>query len=306
MLPSLRPLLRPLPLIGFGISTSSLLLAATYTSSKQPATMAPASSPKPTTSWATTLYVPRHASWPYSPRDFMRQDESTDDGFYSSPRFVTHIDDAAIASLREYYHTVLPRKGRILDFCSSWISHYPAEVESAADKGDVKVTGMGMNAAELEANKVLNAGRLLIDLNKDADIAKTLEQHGGEKDGKLDASTCVVSIDYLTSPLQVLTSLLSATKVGGTVHLAISNRCFPTKAVGRWLRISEEERLQMVGDYLWFAGWRHIEIVELSDGSVDAAQREKMRGMGGLQGLMSGVFGMGGRDPIWVVRAVKE
>lgn len=66
--------------------------------------------------------------------------------------------------------------------------------------------------------------------------------------------------------------------------------------------MSEEERLMMVGDYLHLAGWQGIEIVELSDGRVEQGEGEQQPGS--LQGLM-GWMGMGGRDPIWVVRAVK-
>ncbi len=46
----------------------------------------------------------------------------------------------------------------------------------------------------------------------------------------------------------------------------------------------------MVGDYLWFAGWRDVEIVTLSEGG-------KGRGWFG--------FG-GGGDPLWVVRGVNR
>jgi hypothetical protein len=94
----------------------------------------------------------------------------------------------------------------------------------------------------------------------------------------LDASTCVVSIDYLTSPVQVLSSIRQQTNPGGKIHLIISNRCFPTKAVGRWLKVGEEQRLEMVGDYLWWGGWRNIEIQVIVQG-----------------GFMT--------DPLWVVRA---
>ena len=219
---------------------------------------------------------------------------------------MTHIDDAAIASLREYYDTVLPRKGRILDFCSSWVSHYPKAVEDAAQSGEVQVTGMGMNKAELERNAVLNNGRLLVDLNENPNIAEALSEAkaiGTDEMDKLDASTNVVSTDYLTQPVEVLRSLKDATKSGGTVHLAISNRCFPTKAISRWLRVGEEERLMTVGDFLHFAGWEKIEIVELSNGKTEqngGAQSSQ----GGLQGIMA-FMGMNSRDPIWVVRAVK-
>ena len=263
--------------------------------------------------YPTTPYTPRHTTWPYNPSDFTRQDSKPDTNFYSSPRFVTHIDDAAIASLQSYYATVLPTKGRILDFCSSWISHYPPSIErAAAQTNDLKITGMGMNKAELDANKILNNGRLLIDLNANPEsivlALRSASAIGSSEEELLDSSTCVVSIDYLTSPLPVLRSILSATKPGGTIRLTISNRCFPTKAMSRWLRVDEEERLQMVGDYLHFAGWKGIEIVELSDGKVDQQEQQDVEGGGArsLQGLFGMMGMMGRRDPLWVVRGRRE
>ncbi|KAK3113822.1 hypothetical protein LTR53_008494 [Teratosphaeriaceae sp. CCFEE 6253] len=255
--------------------------------------------------WPVKPYHPRHTSWPYNPSDFTRQDSSSDSGFYSTPRFVTHIDDAAIATLREYYDTVLPRKGRLLDYCSSWLSHYPPAVEQAAASGELKVTGLGMNKAELDANKVLNNGRVLVDLNNNPDMAAALlDARVITSEGdQIDASTNVVSTDYLTKPVEVLKSLHTITRDGGTVQLTISNRCFPTKAISRWLRVTEEERLLMIGDYLHFAGWSDIEIVELSNGQADPVGAEKAQGS--LQGLM-GWMGMGHRDPLWVVRATKR
>ena len=38
-------------------------------------------------------------SLPFREEDFQRYDPSSDKLFYDSPRFVTHIDDAAIAAL---------------------------------------------------------------------------------------------------------------------------------------------------------------------------------------------------------------
>lgn len=77
--------------------------------------------------------------------------------------------------------------------------------------------------------------------------------------------------------MDILASVRRQTNVGGTVHLTVSNRCFPSKVVGRWLEISEAERLEMVGDYLWWSGWRDIEIVTV-------------------------VAGTWMKDPLWVVR----
>ena len=255
-------------------------------------------SPKPSTSSSTTPpiypsyhYRPRHSSFPYTADDFLRADETPDSDFYSSPRFVTHIDDNAIALLREYYLHSLPRTGKILDFCSSWISHFPKELEEPALKTargkmtgegseSLEVIGMGINKKELEANAILSS-RILQDLNIDPSIPSNV--------APISAATCVVSIDYLTHPVEVLSSLRQHMLPGGQVHLVISNRCFPTKAVGRWLRVGEQEKLNMVGDYLWWSGWREVEILTVCDG----------KGSGG------GWFGMGGTDPLWVVRGTK-
>lgn len=142
----------------------------------------------------------------------------------------------------------------------------------------LEVIGLGMNKAELAANALLAATHLQ-DLNATPTLPASL--------APLTATTCVVSIDYLIHPLAVLSALHKVTAAGGKVHLVLSNRCFPTKAVGRWLRISEEERVQMVGDYLWWSGWREVEVVEVCDG----------KGKGGWWG--------GRVDPLWVVRGTK-
>lgn len=67
--------------------------------------------------------------FPFSSADFARYDETKDSIFYSQPRFVTHIDDGAIAALTEFYKRALPSEegSTLLDMCSSWISHYPKE-----------------------------------------------------------------------------------------------------------------------------------------------------------------------------------
>ena len=56
-------------------------------------------------------------------------DESADMLFYSTPRFVTHIDDGAIAAVTQYYRKTLPAGADVLDLCSSWVSHLPKEVQ---------------------------------------------------------------------------------------------------------------------------------------------------------------------------------
>ena len=62
---------------------------------------------------------------------FDKVDPSPDADFYAFPRFVTHIDDGAIAAVTEVYAATLPEGGKILDLMSSWVSHLPAEITYA-------------------------------------------------------------------------------------------------------------------------------------------------------------------------------
>ncbi|KAL8922284.1 MAG: hypothetical protein Q9208_005254 [Pyrenodesmia sp. 3 TL-2023] len=288
---------RPTPriLLSFSIPT---LFATTMSTN-------PASSTPP--AYPTTLFQPPPPGtpYPYTAASFTRLDNTPDADFYSTPRFVMHIDDAAIAGLRTYYHWNLPREGRVLDLCSSWVSHLPSSLEDLARKsapvevtgkeGGLEVVGLGMNKKELDANPVLKT-RVLQDLN-------TTPELDGQVGRDLDATVCVVSIDYLTKPVEVLRSVLDRTKEGGKVHLVISNRCFPTKVVGRWLQVGESERLQMVAGYLWWAGWRGIEIVDVVED--DQKSNGDDGSAGGMMGRLRGWIGGGGGDPLWVVRGVK-
>src|SRR5215831_19343212 len=93
------------------------------------------------------------------PAAFRRDDESPDALFYLQTRFVTHIDDGAIAAVTQLYREFLPAGGEILDLMSSWISHLPPEIHYR------HVTGLGMNREELAANPRLNR-HVVHDLNQ--------------------------------------------------------------------------------------------------------------------------------------------
>ena len=50
----------------------------------------------------------------------------------------------------------------------------------------------------------------------------------------------------------------------------------------------------MVGDYLWWSGWRDVEVVTVCDGKGTAG--------GDGAGWFGMIIGGGGVDPLWVVR----
>jgi SAM-dependent methyltransferase len=186
----------------------------------------------------------------FPPAAFRRDDESSDALFYSQPRLVTHIDDAAIAAVTQIYREFLPRDGAVLDLMSSWISHLPAEIQYA------HVAGLGMNRAELAANPRLH--RFVVhDLNQNPVLPFDA--------ASFDAATICVSIDYLTDPVAVLRDLSRVVRAGGPLVITFSNRCFPTKAIHAWLSTDDAGRVGIVKALLVQSGrWSRIEALDRS------------------------------------------
>ncbi|WP_376098952.1 methyltransferase domain-containing protein [Roseomonas sp. CCTCC AB2023176] len=185
------------------------------------------------------------------PGAFRKPDASPDPLFYGQPRFVTHIDDAAIGAVTALYREVLPAGGRILDLMSSWVSHLPEEVAYA------EVIGHGLNAEELAANPRLTR-HFVQDLNADPRLPLD--------DASLDGAGCCVSVQYLQRPLEVLSDLARALRPGAPVAITFSNRCFPTKAVAVWSALDDAGHVALVDLYLRRAGFASVEARVLRDG----------------------------------------
>lgn len=174
-----------------------------------------------------------------SPDHFARVDESADTAFYALPRMVAHIDDAARAALTGYFAAHLPAGGRIFDMMSSCISHLPETV------GYGLVVGLGLNAAELAANPRLD-GALVQDVNALARLPF--------RDAAFDACILSVSVQYLTSPVEVFAEIGRALAPGARCHVSFSNRMFPTKAIAAWRAAGDRDHARLVGHYFVQAG----------------------------------------------------
>jgi SAM-dependent methyltransferase len=158
----------------------------------------------------------------FPPGFFDRQDDRPDFAFYAPDRFVTHIDDRAIAAVGRLY-AELGVSGRVLDLMSSWVSHFREAPEH--------LTVLGMNANEARANPSA-ADRVVHDLNVDPVLPFA--------DGSFDDVVCCVSVDYL--------------RPGGRLVVTFSNRCFPTKAIMGWLANDDAGHCRIVEAYFEASG----------------------------------------------------
>ncbi|XP_048134045.1 uncharacterized protein LOC125314853 [Rhodamnia argentea] len=181
--------------------------------------------------------------FPFEDEDFQRDDVSPDSLFYKAPRFVTHIDDPAIAALTMFYSKVLPPSNSpgvsILNICSSWISHYPEGYKQE------RIVGMGMNEEELKRNSVLTE-YIIQDLNVNPKLSF--------EDDSFDVITNVVSVDYLTRPLDLFKEMSRILKPGGQAIMSFSDRCFWTKAISIWTSTGDTDHVLIVGSYFQYAG----------------------------------------------------
>jgi len=185
-----------------------------------------------------------------APRWYSRLDESPDGLFYATPRFVTHIDDAAIAAVTQLYREYFPPGGAILDLMSSWISHLPAEVVYG------RVVGLGMNRDELAANPRLHAW-VVQDLNETPRLPWD--------NAEFDAAGICVSVDYLTRPVEVLRDCGRVLRPGAPLVITFSNRCFPSKVIAAWRMLDDQGHQALVARYLTEAGnWTEMETLDRS------------------------------------------
>jgi SAM-dependent methyltransferase len=166
---------------------------------------------------------------------FDRMDETPDEQFYATPRFVAHIEPSTIAAITALYRAVLPEGGAILDLMSSWISHLPEEMNFR------EVVGLGMNQRELVANPRLSEYAV-----QNLNVQPRLPF----KDARFEAALCCVSIQYLTRPVEVLRDVARVCRPNAPLIITFSNRCFPSKAIVGWQANDDAGHAELVAHYL--------------------------------------------------------
>lgn len=161
-------------------------------------------------------------------------DDTDDRLFYSSPRFVTHVDESFIQQLTDLYRQRLKANTRIFDMMSSWVSHLPDEMAFEF------IEGHGLNAEELGRNPRLDH-YFVQNLNQNQTLPLP--------DRSFDAVLNTVSVQYVQHPEAVFAEIHRVLKPGGVAIVSFSNRMFYQKAIQAWREGSESDRVELVKRY---------------------------------------------------------
>jgi hypothetical protein len=175
----------------------------------------------------------------FQPAYFSRLDDEPDPAFYREPRKVVHLDDKAIAAVEQFFRETFPANGIVLDLMSSWRSHWPADYPKQ------RLTGLGLNAAEMADNPALD-DYVVHDLNA--------EPHLPFPDDTFDAVAVTVSIQYMTKPIEVFRDVNRILKPDGLFAVIYSNRMFPTKAIAIWRMLDDRQHADLIAAYFQHAG----------------------------------------------------
>ena len=198
--------------------------------------------------------------------DRRKLDSSSDSSFYTSPRFVTHTDYAFILALTELYRERLPVRANVLDLMSSHVSHLPQE------RDDLRVSGHGMNAEELDANERLAAWTV-----QDLNIEPCLPF---APSASFDAILCCAGVQYLVEPERVFAECARALRPGGLLIVSFTDRFFFPKAIQGWIDRGMATRARLVKDYMRAAGGFHDDVEIIGSGTSILAQLGSLSGLG--------------------------
>jgi SAM-dependent methyltransferase len=170
----------------------------------------------------------------FSDDPYSRADDTLDSEFYSRPRHINHLDTAAQAQLKSVYKELIPADSEVLDLMSSINSHIDERLDIK------KLTGLGLNKEELEANPLLDE-IVIHDINQD--------QRLPFDDASFDTVICSLSIEYITQPSILFDEVARILRPGGRFIIGFSNRWFPTKAVQVWNNLHDFERIGLIMEY---------------------------------------------------------
>ena len=176
-----------------------------------------------------------------------KPDETDDTEFYSTPKFVYHLDSNFRNNLSALYKKEIKNNSSILDLMSSWDSYLPKDIKYK------KVIGHGLNKEELERNKAFDS-YWIQNFNTSQKIP--LENKS------FNYCLMVAAWQYLQYPENIAMEIARILKHNGKLIIAFSNRAFWTKAPNIWTNSDENQRVDYVRSVLISNGFNEPRIIK--------------------------------------------
>ena len=176
-----------------------------------------------------------------------KPDETDDTEFYSTPKFVYHLDSNFRNNLSALYKKEIKNNSSILDLMSSWDSYLPKNIKYK------KVIGHGLNKEELDKNKALN-NYWVQNFNTNQKIPLENET--------IDYCLMVAAWQYLQFPEKIAEEIARILNKNGKFIISFSNRAFWHKAPNIWTYSSENERIIYVRNILVANGFCEPNVIK--------------------------------------------
>jgi SAM-dependent methyltransferase len=175
---------------------------------------------------------------PLRKEHFARIDENDDALFYAAPK-LSPGDESQTRAVARVFRPHLAEARCVLDLLAGAHSTLPEGIAFTA------VAGLGLNAAELEANDRLTS-RVVQDLNADPVLPFA--------DRVFDACILTHAVEYLIKPVAVFAEIARVLKPGGTCLVAFARTAAPTKAIAIWRNHGDGDRARLVELYFSLSG----------------------------------------------------
>ena len=176
-----------------------------------------------------------------------KADETDDSLFYSTPKFVYHLDSNFRKNLSELYEEEIENNSSVLDIMSSWDSYLPKNIKYK------KVIGHGLNKDELDRNKVFDK-YWIQNFNTNQSIPLENET--------IDFCLMVAAWQYLQYPEKIAEEIARILNNKGKIIISFSNRAFWHKAPNIWTYSTEEERIDYVRKILISNGFCEPKVIK--------------------------------------------
>ena len=174
-------------------------------------------------------------------------DESNDEEFYKTPKFVYHLDSNFRSYLSGIYRDEIKDFSSVLDLMSSWDSYLPKDITYK------KVIGHGLNKEELIRNKALDSFWI-----QNFNFKQELPLNNEE----INYCLMVAAWQYLQYPENLTREISRILTKEGKVIIAFSNRAFWHKAPNIWTTSTEDERIKYVRKVLISNGFNEPKIIK--------------------------------------------